>query len=377
MLTRLFNEPSPLPEVRKYSSWADAAAAADDDIKGKEEDGGSDVEASTRSEHPGNEEEEEEEDSEEEEEEEDDEVEGGDKASEVGDPPKKRGPKRRKMTAARAERSKLRRFKANTRERTRMHDLNSALDNLRKVVPCYSKTQKLSKIETLRLAKNYIWSLSEILRSGKRPDLLVYVHGLCRGLSQPTTNLVAGCLQLNARHFFAEPPQPQPPCYGALHPYPHPQAQAQAQSQSQSQSQAHCHQGRPDSRPLASHGYCSVGYETAFPPAADYGGPEYDYEYECALSPQLRVNGNFALKRVQAAAAAAAAESERAFRYAGPSGPSGGAQAAFGFSGRHPAFGSPRGGNDGNGAPPYRDVHSHQQQERASTHDGLHAFFHN
>uniref|UniRef100_A0A7N9CW80 BHLH domain-containing protein n=1 Tax=Macaca fascicularis TaxID=9541 RepID=A0A7N9CW80_MACFA len=108
------------------------------------------------------------------------------------------------MTKARLERSKLRRQKANARERNRMHDLNAALDNLRKVVPCYSKTQKLSKIETLRLAKNYIWALSEILRSGKRPDLVSYVQTLCKGLSQPTTNLVAGCLQLNSRNFLTE-----------------------------------------------------------------------------------------------------------------------------------------------------------------------------
>ncbi|XP_006774490.1 PREDICTED: neurogenic differentiation factor 2, partial [Myotis davidii] len=91
------------------------------------------------------------------------------------------------------------------RERNRMHDLNAALDNLRKVVPCYSKTQKLSKIETLRLAKNYIWALSEILRSGKRPDLVSYLQTLCMGLSQPTTNLVAGCLQLNSAWFFSSP----------------------------------------------------------------------------------------------------------------------------------------------------------------------------
>lgn len=74
-------------------------------------------------------------------------------------------------------------MKANARERNRMHGLNDALESLRKVVPCYSKTQKLSKIETLRLAKNYIWALSEILRSGKAPDLMSFVHALCKGLS--------------------------------------------------------------------------------------------------------------------------------------------------------------------------------------------------
>ncbi|NWH55667.1 NDF4 factor, partial [Fregata magnificens] len=77
--------------------------------------------------------------------------------------PKRRGPKKKKMTKARLERFRARRVKANARERTRMHGLNDALDNLRRVMPCYSKTQKLSKIETLRLARNYIWALSEVL----------------------------------------------------------------------------------------------------------------------------------------------------------------------------------------------------------------------
>ena len=70
--------------------------------------------------------------------------------------PKKRGPKKKKMTRERIVKLKIRRVKANSRERSRMHGLNNALDALREHVPCYSKTQKLSKIETLRLARNYI-----------------------------------------------------------------------------------------------------------------------------------------------------------------------------------------------------------------------------
>ncbi|KAL7859772.1 hypothetical protein SRHO_G00149190 [Serrasalmus rhombeus] len=110
--------------------------------------------------------------------------------------PKRRGPKKKKMTKARLERFRARRIKANARERTRMHGLNDALDNLRQVMPCYSKTQKLSKIETLRLARNYIWALSEVLESGQSPESHGFVEMLCKGLSQPTSNLVAGCLQL-------------------------------------------------------------------------------------------------------------------------------------------------------------------------------------
>lgn len=112
---------------------------------------------------------------------------------------------KKNASQSRLDRVRLRRIEANARERHRMHGLNNALDSLRKVVPCYSKTQKLSKIETLRLAKNYICVLGEILSTGKRPDLLTFVQTLCKGLSQPTTNLVAGCLQLNARSFISEP----------------------------------------------------------------------------------------------------------------------------------------------------------------------------
>lgn len=118
--------------------------------------------------------------------------------------PKKRGPKKKKMTKARVVKLKVRRVKANTRERNRMHGLNEALDELRQHVPCYSKTQKLSKIETLRLARNYISSLADILKNGIKPDSITFAKSLSKGLSQNTMNLVAGCLQLNPRTLLPE-----------------------------------------------------------------------------------------------------------------------------------------------------------------------------
>ncbi|XP_032088118.1 neurogenin-3 [Thamnophis elegans] len=63
---------------------------------------------------------------------------------------------------SRAKRS--RRVKANDRERNRMHNLNSALDALRGVLPSFPDDAKLTKIETLRFAHNYIWALTETLR---------------------------------------------------------------------------------------------------------------------------------------------------------------------------------------------------------------------
>ncbi|XP_075893151.1 neurogenic differentiation factor 4-like [Nelusetta ayraudi] len=126
-------------------------------------------------------------------EEDEEEEEGG---QDDGNEAKRRGPKRKRMTKARVERFRARRVKANARERSRMHGLNDALENLRSIMPCHSKTQKLSKIETLRLARNYICALSEALEGGLSTESRAFMETLCKGLSQPTTNLVAGCLQM-------------------------------------------------------------------------------------------------------------------------------------------------------------------------------------
>lgn len=56
---------------------------------------------------------------------------------------------------------KFRRIKANDRERHRMHLLNDALERLRLVLPSMPQDQRLTKIETLRFAHNYIWALSQ------------------------------------------------------------------------------------------------------------------------------------------------------------------------------------------------------------------------
>jgi hypothetical protein len=60
---------------------------------------------------------------------------------------------------------KVRRAKANDRERVRMQTLNQALEKLRTVLPAFPDETKLTKIETLRFANNYIWALKETVRS--------------------------------------------------------------------------------------------------------------------------------------------------------------------------------------------------------------------
>ncbi|KAH3871707.1 protein dimmed-like [Dreissena polymorpha] len=73
----------------------------------------------------------------------------------------KRAAKRRKGVSAR-ERN-MRRIESNERERQRMHSLNDAFEGLRNVIPHINMDRKLSKIETLTLAKNYIKALTNVI----------------------------------------------------------------------------------------------------------------------------------------------------------------------------------------------------------------------
>lgn len=73
----------------------------------------------------------------------------------------KKSAKRRKGHSAR-ERN-LRRIESNERERMRMHSLNDAFQELREVIPHVNLDRKLSKIETLTLAKNYIKALTNVI----------------------------------------------------------------------------------------------------------------------------------------------------------------------------------------------------------------------
>lgn len=99
--------------------------------------------------------------------------------------------KKRRRGRARSEATvqvvkKNRRVKANDRERNRMHNLNDALDALRGVLPAFPDETKLTKIETLRFAHNYIWALSETIRiadlqAGKTGDAPLLLSSACLG----------------------------------------------------------------------------------------------------------------------------------------------------------------------------------------------------
>uniref|UniRef100_A0A668AV65 Neurogenin 1 n=1 Tax=Myripristis murdjan TaxID=586833 RepID=A0A668AV65_9TELE len=102
--------------------------------------------------------------------------------------------KKRRRGRARSEAAvqvvkKNRRMKANDRERNRMHNLNDALDALRGVLPAFPDETKLTKIETLRFAHNYIWALSETIRIA---DLQAGKAGRGSVAGDPPLTLTAG-----------------------------------------------------------------------------------------------------------------------------------------------------------------------------------------
>ncbi|CAL4094203.1 unnamed protein product, partial [Meganyctiphanes norvegica] len=70
---------------------------------------------------------------------------------------------RRKKSASSARERNSRRLESNERERIRMHSLNDAFQGLREVIPHVKRDRKLSKIETLTLAKNYIMALTNVV----------------------------------------------------------------------------------------------------------------------------------------------------------------------------------------------------------------------
>lgn len=67
---------------------------------------------------------------------------------------------------------RVRRVKANDRERNRMHNLNKALDRLRKHLPAAKGDSKMTKIETLKSAQEYIQALSRLLEGSSKGGLL-------------------------------------------------------------------------------------------------------------------------------------------------------------------------------------------------------------
>ena len=56
--------------------------------------------------------------------------------------------------------------------------LNMALEKLRVVLPAFPDETKLTKIETLRFANNYIWALTESLKAIGKLQVVQYCQFL-------------------------------------------------------------------------------------------------------------------------------------------------------------------------------------------------------
>lgn len=78
-----------------------------------------------------------------------------------------------------------RRIEANARERSRVHTISAAYENLRKCIPSYSSSQKLSKLAVLRIACAYILALSrmngeDLSADSSQPDIQECIEAVSR-----------------------------------------------------------------------------------------------------------------------------------------------------------------------------------------------------
>ncbi|ELT89043.1 hypothetical protein CAPTEDRAFT_98465, partial [Capitella teleta] len=66
--------------------------------------------------------------------------------------------------------SRKQRSAANQRERRRMVSLNTAFDQLRTRIPTFPHEKKLSRIQTLKYATEYIAVMAELLKDHPKSD---------------------------------------------------------------------------------------------------------------------------------------------------------------------------------------------------------------
>lgn len=98
---------------------------------------------------------------------------------------------------------RVRRIKANDRERNRMHMLNEALERLRCVLPTFPEDTKLTKIETLRFAHSYIYALSQAVNdiekfSNTDDNVVLNVGNVTVSISKNGNSITSKSFEQNA-----------------------------------------------------------------------------------------------------------------------------------------------------------------------------------
>ncbi|EDV96994.1 basic helix-loop-helix neural transcription factor TAP [Drosophila grimshawi] len=171
---------------------------------------------------------------------------------------------------------KFRRMKANDRERSRMHSLNDALEKLRVTLPSLPEETKLTKIEILRFAHNYIFALEQVLESGNTINLDL----------EKLQNFTLSGERITKELFDALFVNPQPfPMFGSgrIFPYgPHHQTPAMHYPSTQ-----------------------GLDYQSAQPPGFDFGTSMRFYQQQQqqeqqqhqGLSPQQTRSGHFSQEK--------------------------------------------------------------------------------
>jgi class B basic helix-loop-helix protein 8 len=117
--------------------------------------------------------------------------------------------KRKRKTVNARERN-YRRLESNERERMRMHSLNDAFGELKEVIPHVKIGRRLSKIETLKLAKNYIKALTNVIceMRGEHPPYIITEVGVEGEDGEDSNDNMDEVPQLDTRLLSGQTSQP-------------------------------------------------------------------------------------------------------------------------------------------------------------------------
>ncbi|BFF98655.1 basic helix-loop-helix neural transcription factor TAP [Drosophila madeirensis] len=196
---------------------------------------------------------------------------------------------------------KFRRMKANDRERNRMHSLNDALEKLRVTLPSLPEETKLTKIEILRFAHNYIFALEQVLESGNTVNLDL----------EKLQNFTLSGERITKELFDALFVNPQPfPMFGCGRMFPYGQTQQQQQHPEghghQHPHPHHPHHQQPQMLPFqpgmeysaaAPHPHPHPHPQHATPTGFDFGSSMRYYQQEPRPQQQAPPAGQFSQEK--------------------------------------------------------------------------------
>jgi len=100
--------------------------------------------------------------------------------------------------------ARLRRLRANDRERRRIQSINGAMEALRRVVPDTQNNRKVTKLQLLKLAQDYIRYLSDVLQTNANNSMHASAYRISTSTEMSIDPYVCYQHSTCGEHFMAD-----------------------------------------------------------------------------------------------------------------------------------------------------------------------------